>query len=471
MESIETWRERLIQRTSRPILKTRTLYWVWVGFLTIVIAWAVYSYTRQWREGLIVTNMRDRISWGLYISAFVFFIGISHAGTLISAILRVSHAQWRAPVTRMAEFITAVALISGAAFVLIDMGRPDRILNVYLFGRWQSPIMWDVMAITTYLTASVLYLYTPMIPDLALFRDRLKGKIGPLRQWFYRTAALDWAGTNHQWKALARGIAVMMIVIIPIAVSVHTVVSWIFGMTLRVGWNTSIFGVLFVAGAIFSGIATLLILMAILRRVYHWEEYITELHFRYLGYLLAAFAAFMIYMNITEFMTSGFKLEEGEEFAFRQLFLEDFSVAFWFYLGFGLLVPVLIMLIPKTRTITGVVVAAILVDVAMFLERYFIVVTGLRVPLMPYEAGNYFPSAIEWSIFAGGLAFFALVTTLALKLFPMFAVWEMVEEHEHHVVVAAAKELVAEAEQELVTSGAVVRALRDGIGSPGEVDG
>ncbi len=276
MESMTTWTERLVRKTTRPILKTKPIYWLWVGFLLVVIGWAFYSYTRQWQDGLIVTNMRDRISWGLYISAFVFFIGISHAGTLISAILRASHAKWRAPVTRMAEFITAVALICGAAFVLIDMGRPERILNVYLFGRWQSPIMWDVMAITTYLTASVLYLYTPMVPDLALFRDRLAGKVNPLREWFYRTSALDWTATTGQRRALARGITVLMLIIIPIAVSVHTVVSWIFGMTLRVGWNTSIFGVLFVAGAIFSGIATLLILMAILRRIYHWEEYITD---------------------------------------------------------------------------------------------------------------------------------------------------------------------------------------------------
>jgi molybdopterin-containing oxidoreductase family membrane subunit len=457
-----TWTERLIRKTTRPILKTKTIYWVWVGFLVAVIAWAVYSYSRQWRDGLIVTDMRDRISWGLYISAFVFFIGISHAGTLISAILRVAHAHWRAPVTRMAEFITAVALICGAAFVLIDMGRPERIFNVYLFGRWQSPIMWDVMAITTYLTASVLYLYTPMIPDLAMFRDRLKGKIGPLREWFYRTAALDWAGTSGQWKALGRAITILMLIIIPIAVSVHTVVSWIFGMTLRVGWNSSIFGVLFVAGAIFSGIATLLIVMAILRRLYHWEEYLTEKQFRYLGYLLAAFAAFMIYVNLSEFLTSGFKLEEGEEFAFRQLFLEDFAALFWFYLIFGLVVPVLIMVIPKTRTITGVVVAAVLVDIAMFMERYFIVVTGLRVPLMAYEPADYFPSLVEWSIFAGGIAFFALVTTLALKVFPMFAVWEMVEEHEH--------QLAMEAGEKLVSSGTIAGTDPAAMKAAGEED-
>ncbi|MFQ5555408.1 MAG: NrfD/PsrC family molybdoenzyme membrane anchor subunit, partial [Acidimicrobiia bacterium] len=235
------WRERLVAKTVQPLMRTTPAYKLWVGFLVAVVLWGVFAYTRQWRNGLVETAMRDRISWGLYISAFVFFIGISHAGTLISAILRASNAKWRAPVTRMAEFITAVALITGASFVIVDMGRPERLLNVYQFGRWQSPIMWDVMAITTYLTASVLYLYAPMIPDLALFRDRLKGKVGVVREWFYRAAALNWTGAEEQKKSLAKAIGVLMLIIMPIAVSVHTVVSWIFGMTLRVGWNTSIF--------------------------------------------------------------------------------------------------------------------------------------------------------------------------------------------------------------------------------------
>ncbi len=442
MEPMSRWRERLQQKTLQPLLRTTPLYKAWVAFLLMVLAWGGYAYTQQWRHGLVVTAMRDRISWGLYISLFVFFIGISHAGTLISAILRASHARWRAPVTRMAEFITAVALVTGASFVLIDMGRPDRIFNVYLYGRWQSPIMWDVIAVTTYLTASVLYLYTPMIPDLAMFRDSLTDKVGPIRRWFYEAAALNWVGGSGQKKALTRGIAVLMVVIIPIAVSVHTVVSWIFGMTLRVGWNTSIFGVLFVVGAIFSGVATLVIVMAILRRVYHWEEYITEKHFRYLGYLLGAFAAIMIYVNITEYMTAGFKLEEGEEFAFRQLFLGKFSYLFIFYLFGGLVVPVILMLYRRTRTVAGVVTAAVLVDVAMFVERYFIVVTGLRVPLMPYEPADYFPSWVEWSVLAGGFAFFALAITLAVKLFPMLAVWEMIEEKEQALGEDVMRELV-----------------------------
>ncbi len=430
MDTMTNWHERLIRKTTRPTLVTTYRYWVWVAFLVAVVANGVFQYSKQWSEGLYVTGMRDRISWGLYITAFVFFIGISHAGTLISAILRASKATWRAPITRIAELITAVALVVGASFVLIDMGRPERIFNVFRYGRWQSPIMWDVMAITTYLTASVIYLYAPMIPDLALYRDRLANKVGFIRRFFYETVALNWRGLPSQVRFLGKAITIMMLLIMPIAVSVHTVVSWIFAMTLRVGWNTSIFGVLFVAGAIFSGVATLVLVMATLRRMYHWEEYLTPKHFLYLGYLLAAFAGFMIYVNINEYLTEGFKLEESGEFAFRQLFIDDFAAMFWFYVIGGLIAPIVIMLIPKTRTVAGVVVAAILVDIAMFLERYFIVVTGLRVPLMPYEPASYAPTFIEWSIFIAGVALFLLLITIALKVLPMFAVWEMTEEHE-----------------------------------------
>ena len=448
VEPLTTWQERLEETTLAPAVRTSRTYWLVVAGLVAVIAWALYAYYVQVRDGLVVTGMRDRISWGLYITMFVFFIGISHAGTLISAILRVSNATWRTPVTRMAEFITAVALMTGALFVVVDLGRPDRFLNVLIHGRWQSPIVWDVMAVTTYLTASLLYLYLPMIPDLAFFRDRLKGKVAGWRSWLYRIMAINWRGNQTQKRQLHGSITIMMILIIPIAVSVHTVVSWIFAMTLREAWNSAIFGFFFVAGAIFSGIATLIIMMALLRRVYHLEEYLTLKHFRYLGYLMAAMAGVMLYANISEYVTAGFKFEEGSEFIFRQLFVAEFAPFFWFYLIAGIIIPIVMMFIPAMRSISGIVVAAILVDVAMWVERYFIVVTGLRAPLLPYEPANYAPTWVEWSITAGGFAFFALLVTVFVKVFPIMAVYEMVEEREEQ-----ARERVAPTASSVVVAG------------------
>ena len=429
MEEVTSpWRDRLEETALAPVTGTSRAYYAWVAFLLVVIAWGVYAYSRQLQDGLVVTGMRDRISWGLYITTFVFFIGISHAGTLISAILRVSQARWRTPITRMAEFITLVSLICGSLFVIIDLGRPDRVLNVIRYGRWQSPIVWDVLAITTYITASTAYLFLPMIPDLALFRDKLAGRVSGWRMWLYRVLSVRWRGTHSQWQSMGAAMTTAMILIIPIAVSVHTVVSWIFAMTLREPWNSTIFGAFFVAGAIFSGVAMLIIVMAILRKVYHLEEYITEKHFVYLGYLLGTFSLIMVYGNVSEYLTTGYKMSEGTEFHFRQLFLGEFAGFYWFYLLGGLVLPGLLILLPLTRNIWGVVAASVLVVAAMWVERYFIVVAGFRVPLMPYEPSTYAPTWVEISVVAAGFALFALLITLFVKIFPIMAVWEVAED-------------------------------------------
>jgi Ni/Fe-hydrogenase subunit HybB-like protein len=441
MDAVTNRQDRLERTALAPILATSWRYWVWVLFLVAVIGWGVYAYSVQLRDGLVVTGMRDRISWGLYIVTFVFFIGISHAGTLISAILRTTQAKWRTPVTRMAEFITVVALFCGAMFVLVDLGRPDRALNVVIHGRWQSPIIWDLTSITTYLTASIVYLGLPMVPDLALFRDKLAGQGPRWRVWLYRVGAVGWHGNESQKRSLGTAIFILMILIIPIAVSVHTVVSWIFAMTLRVPWNSTIFGAFFVAGAIYSGIGMLIIVMYILRRVYHLEEYITEKHFVYLGIMLAAFAAIMMYGNISEYATTGYKLQEGEEFQFRQLFLNEFAGFYWYYFVGGLVLPGLIILLPWTRNIGGVVVASVLAVAAMWVERYFIVVAGLRVPLLSYEPANYTPSWVELSIVAAGFALFALLITIFVKIFPIISVWEVAEDFETDVALPEAPAL------------------------------
>ena len=215
--------------------------------------------------------------WGLYITTFVFWIGISHAGTLISAILRVVQAEWRRPITRCAEAITTFALITGSLFPLIHLGRawlfywmvpfPN---SRYLWPNFQSPLMWDFIAINTYLTGSVTYLYLPMIPDMAVVRDKSTG----WRKKIYRVLALGWRGTEREWERLEKAIGIMALVIIPVAVSVHTIVSWDFAMTVMPMWHSTIFGPYFVVGAIFSGIAALLIAMVLIRKYFRLENYL-----------------------------------------------------------------------------------------------------------------------------------------------------------------------------------------------------
>jgi Ni/Fe-hydrogenase subunit HybB-like protein len=419
--------ERLHGTAMRPLTETSRLWWAWTGFLAALVALALFAYATQVRTGLAVTGLNNTVFWGFYIVNFVFFIGISHAGTLISAILRLTRAEWRRPVTRMAEVITGIALMVGALMPIIDLGRPDRVLNVFFHGRIGSPIIWDVIAITTYLTGSLIYLYLPMIPDLALARDRLHGQVPALQHRVYRVLALGWRNTPEQRRLLERALNVMMIVIIPVAVSVHTVVSWIMAMTLRHGWDSTIFGPYFVVGAIFSGIAGIITVMWIFRRVFRLHEYITEKHFVYLGYLLLALGVLYAYFTIAEYVTIGYKMKGAYGDLLDALMLGQYALPFWMFVIGGLVAPVLIVALPATRTIKGIVIASVLVNVAMWLKRFVIVVPSLGLPVMPYEWGVYQPTWVEYAITAGSVALFALLFTLFAKLFPIVSIWEIEE--------------------------------------------
>ena len=406
-----------------PLRTTSWKFYVLIAILGSVVAWGVYAYSWQLRTGLSMTGLNDRVSWGVYISNFVFFIGISHAGTLISAILRVTHAEWRRPITRMAESITVMAIIVGAAFPLIDLGRPDRFLNIFLYGRLESAILWDFISIATYLAGSLLYLYLPMIPDLAIVRRQVL--TGRLRSFLYRRLGRGWTGTAIQKRSLEKSIGMMAIIIIPVAISVHTVVSWIFGMTLRVGWHSAIFGPYFVAGAIFSGIATILIAMAIFRRVYHLEKYITLQHFRKLGALLLVLDLIMIYFTLSEYLTAAYG-SESQDVIWLQVLLEGpYALMFWGMIGAGFILPAILLV--SRRSIWQIVTAAVLVDVAMWMERFLIVVPSMVTPQMTFSWNQYSPSWVEWSITAAAFAGFALLYALFSKFFPIISMWEVSE--------------------------------------------
>ncbi|MBI5841925.1 MAG: polysulfide reductase NrfD [Chloroflexi bacterium] len=270
------------------------------GVLLALIGWGALLYFRQIFLGLGVTGMGRPVYWSMYIVNFIFFIGISHAGTLISAILRVTGAEWRRPITRVAEAITVFALIIGSMQILIDMGRIDRLPFTVIFGRLQSPIMWDIISVTLYLLGSVTYLFLPLMPDLAIIRDNLPPGVPEWRRKFYTILSLGWRGTKAQWVRLEKAIAFMAVFIIPVAVSVHSIISWILASTLQPGWHSTIFGPYFVIGAIFSGIGALFIAMTAVRKVFGLEKYIALKQYRYLGLLFIAMNAIWFYFTFAE---------------------------------------------------------------------------------------------------------------------------------------------------------------------------
>ncbi|MCL6552486.1 MAG: polysulfide reductase NrfD, partial [Firmicutes bacterium] len=321
-------------------------FYALTGGLLATVAWGVIAYLTQLRYGLGVTGLRDHVMWGVYITNFVFFIGVSHVGALMSAILRLTGAEWRRPITRMAEAITFASLLMGALMPLVDMGRPDRLVNLLLHARLQSPVLWDVLSITTYLTGSTLFLYVPMIPDMALLRDRYAA--GPAwRRRLYTLLSLGWQDSPAQRHHLEKIMGILAVLIIPIAVSVHTVVSWIFGMTLRAGWNSTIFGPYFVSGALFSGAAAVVTAMAAFRWAYHLEDYITEAHFRRMGYLLIVLGLAYGYFTFAEYLTPAYKMASAERGYLAAVFSGPFARLFWFTQVAGVALPVLLLTLPR----------------------------------------------------------------------------------------------------------------------------
>jgi molybdopterin-containing oxidoreductase family membrane subunit len=420
----------------QPILKSGKAYYLAVTLLSAIVAWALFCWYYQVQRGLGVTGMNRPMFWGIYIMNFVFFIGISHAGTLISAILRVTGADWRKPVTRCAEAITVFALMVGPINVIIDLGRVDRVLFILPFiehGRFQSPLLWDVCCICTYLIGSVTFLYLPLIPDIAMLRDTTNR-----RKWFYRVLALGWTGTERQKKILHNLMSVMTVVIIPIAVSVHTVVSWVFAMTVQPMWHSTIFGPYFVVGAIFSGIAALIIAMAVLRRAFHLEEYLKPLHFNYLGILLLTMTLLWGYFTFAEYLTTFYGAEPEHMKVFYSKLGGEYTPYFiTMFLG-CFAIPFVILAVRKFRTITGTVIASVCVCVGMWLERFLIVAPTLSRPRLPYEHGIYHPTWVEISIFAGEIAALCLLYCLFAKLFPIVSIWELREKHEEAEIGAEA---------------------------------
>jgi molybdopterin-containing oxidoreductase family membrane subunit len=399
-----------------------------VGVITLALlaVWGMACYLYQLKNGLAVTAMNNYFSWGVYIINFVFFIGISMAGTLISAMLRLTGAEWRRPITRMAEGITLFALMIAGPMIIIDMGRPDRMLYVLIYGRVQSPILWDVLSLTTYMTGSLLYLYLPMIPDLAYLRDQ-GDKFSPWRQRLYRTLALGWQGNAVQHRALERAVAVMAVVIIPVAISIHTVTAWIFGMTLRPGWHSSIIGPDFVVGALYSGIAAVIVAMALFRRFFRLEAHLTPVHFRNLGLMLLVAGIAYLYFTINNFVGSSYVTQSDEHDLLNSIFGGRYSVQFWTMICVGMIVPCIMLALPMTRTITGIVTASVLVNIGMWVMRYVIVVPTLSSPFLPLAKTppSYVPTVVEWSITLGGFAAFGLLYILFSKVFPIISIWEL----------------------------------------------
>lgn len=401
---------------------------IWTAILLFICCIGAFAYIKQLRKGLVVTNMGDYVSWGIYISNFVFFVAISLVGSLITAIFRLANVPWRTPLTRISEIIAVSAITFASLIIIVDMGRPERLVYLFTHGRIQSPIMWDVIVISTYFFISLLLLYITLLPDIKMM-IAAKDKLGKPFSKLYHWLGSYWKGTAAQEKIRNKSITILCIVIIPVAFCIHTVTSWLFATTYRPGWDSTNFGAYFVSGAFLVGAGAVVVAMYVFRRVYKLEQYITELHFDKMGRILVMLALLYLYFNVNEYLVPAFKMKKPEEEHLTQLFAGEFAPLFWFAIMVGMIIPIFIVVFPKGRKPNAMFVAGIMVVVGAWFKRYLIVTPTMLHPFLPkYDAparySHYFPSWEEWAIAMGSLAGVLLIITFFARIFPIISIYK-----------------------------------------------
>jgi len=423
----------------------RPLYWIILLVAIAMVGVGVGCEIYQYQTGIGVANMDNPHAWGLYIATFIFWIGMSHSGTLLSAILHLMHADWRKPIYRFAEAMTTFSLMTAGLFVMIHLGRLWQFYYSLPYpnerGLWpnfQSPLLWDAMAIFTYLSSSIIFLYIGMIPDLAICRDNMHPG---WRKKLYTLLSLGWEGTDRQWRNFRITYLTVACFLIPLAVSVHSIVAWDFAVTVVPGWHSTIFPPYFVIGAITSGVAAVISLMIIIRRAFHLEEYLTPLHFDNMGKLLLVICLLWSYAYFVDVNITWYAHEPIEWEVFS--FMADKYTPLLVLMLFGnSVLPITVLCFKKLRRNIGLMLAvSVLINVCMFIERYLIIVPSLSHKNMPFIWHTYFPSWVEMSIAAAAFAGFALLYTLFAKYFPIMAVTDVraLEVRQTHVPLGRTK--------------------------------
>jgi molybdopterin-containing oxidoreductase family membrane subunit len=420
-----------------PRMEKTGIYWyMFFAFFFLLFVFGVYGLYSQISGGHIVTGMRDNVVWGMYIVNFIFFMGLSYAGALVSGSLHLFRSHWRAPVIRIAELITVISLLIGPCFILFCIGRLDRLHYLLLYPRIQSPITWDVIAISTDIVGCFIFLYLSFIEDFALLRDKEDLQMPAWRKKIYKVLALGYTGTVYQRKQLVMARDIMAGMIIAIAVIVYSVLAWIFGVTLQPGWHSTIFGPYFVIAAVYSGTGLLIILMWLFRKIYHLEEYITRKHFVNVGVIMLVIAAFYGYFTFSDYLTKWYGSVKMDKVLIDRLF-SDFYWMFLFSNYVGILVPIIVVGLPWFRTINKITIAALVALVGLWVNRYLIVVPTLETPYLPIQDTrdawiSYSPTWVEYSLTFAGIAVFAMLIMLAFKLVPVISVSEMTEDDESY---------------------------------------
>lgn len=410
--------------------KTGPTFWLIVmglGSLTMLL-FATWGY--QILNGIGITGLNRSVMWGPYIANLIYFIGIGHAGTFISAALRMMHMDFRRPIARAAETITLFGLAVAALFPILHVGSIWKLFYMLpipnqrdLWPNFRSALFWDMTAITTYILGSTMFMYIALIPDFAMARDHSTG----WRRRIYSALALGWRGTGNEWHRLEIVSNILSFVIIPVMFSVHTGVSWNLSMSIQPGWHSAIFGPFFVVGALYSGVAAVIIVMILVRKAMRMGYFLREEHFNAMGIFLFILSITWIYFYFAEWITNWYG-NLPPEVAIQKQLTGPLAPLFYLMLFCNIVVPLTTLWSRRIRTnLPAMLVIAIFIQVGMYLERVIIVAGMLSRSELPFNWVDYVPHVPEILITIGSLAFLGLMYTIFTRIAPIIPVWEVYE--------------------------------------------
>jgi len=412
----------------RPLEAKTPKWWYFAAFIcTLAIVAGIYSIYITVSTGIGTWGVNNNVAWGWGIINFVWWIGIGHAGTAFSIFLLILRQKWRTSINRAAEAMTVVAVICAGLFPMLHMGRIWDAFFIFpywntrgpLWVNFNSPLFWDVVAISTYFMASAVFWYIGMIPDLATVRDRAKSKI---KKAVYGVLSFGWLGTARSWLRFETAALLLGGLAAPLVVSVHSIVAMDFATSIMSGWHTTIFPPYFVIGAIFSGFGMVLTLMIIVRKVFKYQDYVTRGHLDAITRILTFISLIMATAYTTELFVAWYSGAEYEMFTFmKNRVTGDYTMAFWTMITCNAIIPQLFWFKKIRKNITIVFIISLFINLGMWFERYVIVVTSLSKDFLPSSWATYKPTIIETGIFIGTLGIFALGVLLFFRYVPMIA--------------------------------------------------
>ncbi len=421
---------------TRPIQKPETRFWVVLLVTVVGIGAAAAAWFYQIARGMGVAGITHPVMWGVYITNFVFWVGIAHSGTLISAILYLFRSGWRTTINRTAEAMTIFAVMTAGLFPLVHLGRVWYFYYLMpypsqrqIWPDFRSPLVMDVFAVGTYFTISLLFWYTGLIPDMAVLRDKVSG----LRHKIYGALSLGWQGSVREWRHYRRLYLYMAGIATPLVLSVHSVVSWDFALSIVPGWHSTIFAPYFVAGAIFSGVAMVVTLMIPLRWAFGLEAYVTEHHFENMAKLILLTSLIVGYAYATELFLAWYSADPIEMESFRWRALGAYALPFWVMATCNVIIPQALWMKKIRTSLKALFAISIFVNIGMWYERFVIFVTSLAHEYEPGAWGLYKPSWVEITILAGSFCWFFFWFLLFSRTLPVISIAEVKEHlaHEH----------------------------------------